>query len=311
MDPRSIILAERMFTVISIFLFSIIAVAYLRNRGFLRESYREYINFIVIYITLPILIFIVIKRSQLDIKLLTLTATAFIVMFFILAIAFLVMRGLKAKKDTYGSFILAATLGNTAYFGYPAVLAVFGEKNLINAVFYDYAIAIFIYTGGIYISQMYGKKMSAIKLSTALVGILKFPAFLALFPALALKGVVFPVMLTSILEFIGTATVPLVLLSIGLSFTIRSLKTNRLLIALIAIFKLLISPLIAYATGILFGLRQDMLSVAVVQAGMPTAMMTVILGSRYGLDVDFLTNTVFITTALSVITLPLIMLILF
>lgn len=311
MDPQALILAEKMFSVIGVFLLAILIIAFMRDRGLLKEDYKKYSNFAVIYVTLPILVFTVIKRSQLDVTMLGITASALAVTFIMLASALLLISLLKVKIDTTGGFVLAATLGNTAYFGYPAVLAVFGEDKLINAVFYDYAIFIFIYTGGIYIAQTYGTKMPALRFSSALLGVLRFPAFLAFIPALALKNVTFPSALTSLLEGIGMATVPLVLLSIGLSFKIRSLGSHKWLIAFAAALKLIVSPFIAFAIGRLLGLESDMLSVAVVQAGMPTAMMTVILGSKYGLDVDFLTNTVFITTALSIITLPMIMLILF
>lgn len=311
MDPQAVILAEKMFSVIGVFLLSIMAVAFMRDRGFLKENYKEYLNFAVIYITLPVLVFTVIKRSQLDVSMLGITASALAVTLIMLTVSLALISVLNTNKDTTGGFVLAATLGNTAYFGYPAVLAVFGDNKLINAVFYDYAIFIFIYTGGIFIAQTYGTKVSGQKFSSALVGILRFPAFLAFIPALALKNVTFPAGLTALLEAIGMATVPLVLLSIGLSFKVRSFASYKGLIALVAVFKLIVSPFIAFAIGSLLGLRSDMLAISVVQAGMPTAMMTVILGSKYGLDVDFLTNTVFITTALSILTLPLIMLILF
>lgn len=306
MDPRSIVLAERMFSVTGLFLLAITAVALLRDKGLLKEHYRDYSNFAVLYITLPAFVFIAIIRSQLRIELLNITAAAFLVMFAVLAAVLILISRLRPGRQLYGSFILAATLGNTAYFGYPAVYAVFGEAKLINAIFYDYAVGVFIYTVAIYIAQTFGSGKEVARVSSAILAIVKFPAFLALVPAIALKGTELPILLTDALGYVGMSTVPLVILSIGLSFRFGSIRANKPLVLLVAVAKLLFSPLVAYGIGQLLGLRPDMLSIAVVQAAMPTAMMTVILGAKYGLDVDFLANTVFVTTALSVVTLPLI-----
>jgi hypothetical protein len=55
-------------------------------------------------------------------------------------------------------------------------------------------------------------------------------------------------------------------------------------------------------------LRLDplVIGVSVLMAAMPSALVTAILAEKYGQDSSFASKTVFVTTILSVVTLPLI-----
>ncbi|NTW28696.1 MAG: AEC family transporter, partial [Coriobacteriia bacterium] len=43
----------------------------------------------------------------------------------------------------------------------------------------------------------------------------------------------------------------------------------------------------------------------VLEAGMPTMMLTLVVGERFGLDTDFLASAILVTTAGAAVTLPL------
>jgi predicted permease len=51
--------------------------------------------------------------------------------------------------------------------------------------------------------------------------------------------------------------------------------------------------------------------VAVLQAGMPSMMLTLVVGERFGLDTDFIASAIFVTTAASAVALPLVQLLAF
>jgi predicted permease len=53
------------------------------------------------------------------------------------------------------------------------------------------------------------------------------------------------------------------------------------------------------------------LRVAVLQAGMPSMMLTLVVGERFGLDTDFIASAIFVTTAASAVVLPLVQLLAF
>lgn len=302
------ILAQKILYVVGLFLLLIFLVAFFKRVGLLKEEYTKPANFAVINITLPALIFIVIYKSELQIKLFAISAVAFLVFFLVLFLSAIISSRLNTNKIMFGSLILAAAFGNTAYFGYPVVITVFGQDKLVNAVFYDYSIGILLYTAGIYISHIYGTTDKNISIPSAILGVLKFPAFIILIPAILLKNIELPATILSFIEIIGRSTIPLVLLTIGLSLKIYALKENKILIGVIVMLKLIISPLLAVLIAKFLRFSPDMLAVTVVQAGMPTAMMTVVLSSKYGLQTSFLANAVLVTTILSTLTLPLLVL---
>jgi predicted permease len=49
---------------------------------------------------------------------------------------------------------------------------------------------------------------------------------------------------------------------------------------------------------------------AVLEAGMPSMMLSLAVGERFGLDDDFIASAIFVTTAASALTIPLIQLLL-
>lgn len=302
------ILAQKILFVVGFFMLLIMLVSFCKKIGLLKEEYTKPANFAVINITLPALVFVAVYRSELKVKLFAISAVAFLVFFLVLFISIIIASKLDTDKKMFGGLILAAAFGNTAYFGYPIVITVFGQDKLINAVFYDYSIGILLYTAGIYISQVFGTTDKPISIPSAMLGILKFPAFIILVPAVLLKSVEIPAILLSLIDVTGRMTIPLVILTIGLSLRIYALKENKGLIGIVAALKLIVSPLLAVLIAKLLHFSPDMLSVTVVQAGMPTAMMTVVLSSMYGLQTSFLANTVFVTTLLSALTLPLLVL---
>ncbi|HRR92055.1 MAG TPA: AEC family transporter, partial [bacterium] len=85
------------------------------------------------------------------------------------------------------------------------------------------------------------------------------------------------------------------------------LEFNRKYLKLICstvLLKLIIFPVVSVLIGIL--LRLDLLSlkVLIVESGVPVMMSSVVLGSEYGLDVDFILTAVLVTTLLVLLTLP-------
>ena len=53
-----------------------------------------------------------------------------------------------------------------------------------------------------------------------------------------------------------------------------------------------------------WGFSGDVLHTVVIMAAMPTAMMSLVLGTRYGLRSDVLAGAVVVTTLLATVTLP-------
>ena len=64
------------------------------------------------------------------------------------------------------------------------------------------------------------------------------------------------------------------------------------------------APAIALAVGGVLLDDPAAVQLVVLQAGMPTMMLSIVIGARFGLDTEFLATAVVLTTAASVLTIP-------
>lgn len=280
----------------------VIAVGYsLKRTKILSENDSGIINNIVIYFTLPALVFSAVVNAKLSVYLLNMSLLAILVSALLFTLTYLIGRSLKFEPTLFGGWMIAASIGNTAFLGYSIVVAAFGTSGLIGAVFFDYAIGIIIYTVGIYISKVFGKNSEE---GFSILEFLKFPALLAIVPALIFHYVKLPAFLLEIVEQIGKSTAPLVLLSISINIKKFEFKGEYLALASLLLVKLIISPIIAVLLGYLLNLDKQLMAVGLVQSAMPPAMMAVVFGIKYGLKVDFLVKAVLIGTFLSMFTIP-------
>jgi predicted permease len=97
-----------------------------------------------------------------------------------------------------------------------------------------------------------------------------------------------------------------------MGFLLSGLKVNWGMLdrdlVLVCVCKLLLSPLLAYVLMLPFDLDPMVRIVALMQAAMPSMASTPVLVEKYGGDGDFAVTAVFVTTLLSMVTIPLIFL---
>jgi predicted permease len=102
---------------------------------------------------------------------------------------------------------------------------------------------------------------------------------------------------------------PLIMLSVGLSLRASTMVRTAGPLAVLSALRLLVAPIIAIGLGwLLFGTGDAAVRVLALEAGMPAMMLTLVVGERFGLDTDFIASAIFVTTAASALTLPLLQL---
>lgn len=106
------------------------------------------------------------------------------------------------------------------------------------------------------------------------------------------------------LTYLGQGTVPLIMLSMGASLRPQAAKVGFAPLAAASILKLALMPSIMLCLLRLLHVHGDILTVGVMLAGMPTAVMASVLGQHNGLDSDFGVGAVFVTTVLGAVSLP-------
>jgi len=272
--------------------------------GLLEKAHTLILNNIIIYLTMPALIFRAVFESRISLSLLKIPLVALAIAALSMGVAYIVGRFLHLKRPTFGAFLLVAAIGNTGYLGYPLTLQLFGIGNLVKAVFYDLSgTVVFTFTIGLLVAQRYGQgngKVNIIK------EVFTFPPLIGLLVALVVKGlgIGLPNFLTDTIGFLAGATIPLVMLTIGLSLELTEVRTYALAIAVVVLIKLVVAPIVAMLGGNILGMSGSDLGIMVLEASMPSFLLSLVVGLRYGLDTDFLPAAIVVTTMLSMITIP-------
>lgn len=274
--------------------FSVILVGYALGRV-RRVEVQPFIDLIV-YVAAPCLIFSSVSRSTISLTdFTTIAGAALAIIFGMSALAFLV---LKLTRSSAKGLYLPLVFGNTSYLGYPVALFAFGMDGLARAVVYDMMNSLVIFSLGIY----------AIQQRQEFREVIRIPLLYAVIAGLAvdLLGLPVPELVFKPIELIGMITIPLALLVLGHKLTEIKLSAMRTAF-LASLFKLGGGLLVALAIVHLLALDGLVKQVILLQAAMPSAVMAMILAAKYDRDAALVASVVFITTLLSVISIPLIL----
>ena len=277
----------------------------LRLTGRLSVRDARPINAVILYVGLPAFIIRAVHDAKLDRDLAVVVGIAWAVFAAVLFVSWLAVRVLKLPKTTAGGFLIAATLGNTGYIGYPIAQAFLGGAALSKAIFYDvFGTVAAMVLVGLVIAERYAGGDERRKHPVREV--LGFPAVVALFVGLATRPIPFSEAVSNGLGLLASLVVPLIMISVGLSLRAGVMRRWAVPLAALTVLKLLLAPVIGLLVGrAVLGGDSEALRLVVLQAGMPTMMLTMVVGARFELDTDFIASAILVTTVASALSIPL------
>jgi predicted permease len=292
-------------------LFFILAVgAIARWRRIITDEALNSLTKIVLYVTLPFLFIYILSSKCIGDTIITLWPAplfAAAIIFTGFLIAQIACRLLKVPKEKKGTFVLLISFQNSGFLAIPITLALFGENGVLNVVVFNIGFNILYWTLGVWLLSRGHKNMRINPLAN-----LMNPAIIAL-----VLGIMFGVFCVDLpkffLEFsrvLGDATIPLAMLVVGAILASSASKNtaNAKELFTITLCRLLIVPAIFLALAkYLPGISGQMRSIIVLQACMPTASSSPLMARRFGGDYDMAAGSVFCTTLVSIITIPLFM----
>lgn len=281
----------------------LILIGYICRRiGLLKPEDAKTLNKIVVYIAIPSLIFLAMYNADLSDTMTLGTITLICITIGLLCggIAYLFANLRNYSKETRWGLVTASAMLNSGFLGYPVVLGVFGSIGLVSAVFYDLGSVILFIFFGFLLILVYGGNYQGIFRESVF-----FPSIIAI--TLGVLANVFQLPLGSlvpdILNYLSGAAIPLIMLSLGLSLEFKEVKEYFAAASFVSVIRLVISPVIAIVLASLLGLSGVNFQVTVVQAGMPSGMLTMVLAIIYNLDIKITAACVFLSTALSMVSL--------
>lgn len=251
---------------------------------------------LIVYITGPCLIFASISRSDINISdFLTIALAAVGITITLASLVFIILKITKSKRN---GLYLPMTIGNTGYLGYPVALFAFGIAGLSRAVVYDMMGSLFLFSIGIYIVSRKNEIKEAFKI----------PLIYAVVIGLLFNLLKIPVsdIIFKPIEMIGMITIPLALLILGYKLTETKIRSAKIAV-LASLFKITAGFLIAFSIIKLFSISGLAKDIILIQAAMPSAVMSMILSQKYKRDSSLVASIVFVSTLMSIITIPLVL----
>lgn len=223
-----------------------------------------------------------------------------------IGIAYITPTILGIKNGDRGMYRLLVAFMNTAFVGYPVVTAVFGEEQLFLASLSNIPFNLLLYTVGIMMLSKKDGESGGFKLKKAI----NAPIIATLTAVLIFSlRIPIPSIIDDIFGTLASATVPLSMMCVGISLGPVSVKEalTQPRLYVLSLVRLIVCPLAVWFVLHFFISDHVMLGVIVALMATPTAIVCTILGLEYGRDGIESSEEIFISTALSMVTIPLIM----
>ena len=289
--------------------FAVVVTGYLFARlGILPESVGGILIQFVYYVAIPALLFVVIAQEKID----SLLNWPFIAAYGgVVVVVFLIILfgSILSRKMALASATMLATIcvgSNTAIIGLPLLHSLFGHKIVVlSAITNIIVVALFLVqvlileASGPNDSESAGSKLAHIK--NAVLNPIILSVILGV--AYAITPLSLPKLVTDYLELLGAALTPCALFAIGMSIKPAEVLKSGATIVFASTVKLLVVPILVFAAARMIGLDPLMTIVAVVAAAVPTAKSEFILAKQYHQSEDLVAGTISLTTAISIISL--------
>lgn len=248
----------------------------------------------------PALIFSFLVRNSLTSTQMFQVVTAVLIFAVLLIlITGLVMRVSGQRRMTKPA-LLSTVFPNSASYGLPILLLAYGEEAYSLGIVIIVIDFILMFSLGVYFatSQRSSWRKSLIK-------ILRIPTTYASTLAIIVNvlNVRIPDFLYNPVKLVGDATVPVVLLLIGIQLSRTKFKGYLKVTLISSMLRLVVAPVIIFFIVYFMGIEGMMAKVLILQRAMPTAIVMTIIATEYKAHEDVVANTTFLSSLLGFFTI--------
>ena len=255
----------------------------------------------VFYASAPALVFTLLVKTPIQPQeILKMMGFALCVLVGVGLLSWIAARLLKLDSVLTSALILAATFMNSGNYGMSLNHFALGEEGLAQATIFYLGSSMIINSAGIYVATM-----GRLPPSQALLGLVKFPAIYAIPLALAVRfsGVQLPLAVWRPLDLLAVTAVPLMLLLLGMQMAHETSSNRHDLLWLATGLRLVVSPLLAWVLVPVFGLAGVAKQAGLLEAAMPTAVLSSIIAFEFDAHPALVTRVVLLSTLLSPLTI--------
>lgn len=238
---------------------------------------------------------------------LLLTAGIMVAIYTVLLLLAQILPGLlRIEQKSRGTYRAMTVFSNIGFMGFPVVAALYGNGALLYASLFMIPYNVLIYTYGVTSMSMDRERA---KDSSSLKRILNAGVIACVITAVIyLLEIPVPTFIKSTVTYLSNLTAPLSMMVIGASLAtidIKKLFTDVKLI-IFSLIKLIVIPVIGVLIIRQFVDNEIISGVCMVMLATPVGSMTAMLAQQYDGDYEMASRGVALTTVLSVVTMPLV-----
>lgn len=295
-------------SLLPVFVSTILPVFLVAGAGYVLASFirldARSLGRMLFYLFSPALIFRSLYKA--DIDLLALGHVVIVVVGVMLAGMLLGwLAGAGQDRQHRAGMMLASAFSNNGNMGIPVNLFAFGEAGVALATLY-YAVNAFLSnTVGVVVASS-----GSAPLLQALAHSLRSPVLYAAILGLGfnLGHVTVPDFLFRAIDLMAGAAVPGMLVLLGLQLRATPISRDQTIVWRPVVITLVASPLVAWGLCQLLGVTGVERQALILQAAMPTAVMTTVLATEFTAAPKLVAAAVFVSTLASMLTLAVVLL---
>jgi predicted permease len=220
-------------------------------------------------------------------------------------VSYLIVKILRISLNEQGLYMFMSIFSNIGFIGFPIMSELYGEKGVFYTGIFNLVFNLAAFTTGIIIINYGSKEASKFKFEK-----LKTPGLILSSLAILIYflKVSFPPIVSEAVTSVGKITTPCAMLLIGSTLSKMDIKAifNNIKVYIFSITRQMILPILLWLFLKMFIANKFVLEVTLILLTMPVGNTAVLFAAEYDGDNELAAKTVFITTLISIITIPLV-----
>lgn len=306
---------------VCIFFLLVILIQIFKRRNIFNTSHLPVFGRLITELILPITIFSTLSVGKIDVQLLNAAGIYLAASLFICGIAYVVCRVLHFSDAVTGAIVILSGFGSTSTIAYPLILQTYGANSdaMTSALIIgEFGSCVPFFTLGVMILVYFGGKSGNTNpdFLTVVKTFFKTPVFFALIAGFAVSQIEPLSMLmttdffSDFFAYFNNGFEILVAITVGLMLRPVKIKEILLFVAIAVPLSVILMPLLVYAGATLMHVPLVTREVLVIEAAVPSGAIAAVLADRYGCDGSLASVLVIVSFLVSLITLPLLTLLL-
>ena len=271
---------------------------------------------LVFYVLTPALLF----RTMMQVKLADLDFAPIGVYFLAVALVFAATMLVQGFTTLGAARALANTFSNTVMIGIPLMGLAYGEQGLVTLFTLISVHALVLLTSGTIIFELAAARQASLAgqaqarsmgrtIAQAVKNSILHPIPLPIIAGVlyAQTGLPVPAVVDKPLQLLGQALGPMSLLLVGVTLAYGRVRGNLGAALRIALVKTIVHPAVFLGCAWLLGLRGPAMAAMALAAALPVGANVFLFTQRYAVAEDEVTASIAVSTALALVTLPVVL----